>query len=143
MAIEEGVVTGIEESFALVKVVRKAACAHCPSAGSCHIESNRAMLVRAQNVAGAQIGQRVKLSIPPGSVLAASFLLYLVPLFGLVFGAVFGKLVVAPLFVNLSSELLAAGIGLLTMAGVFFGIRFYDRHRRQKEKYVPKIIQII
>ncbi len=143
MAIEEGVVTGIEESFALVKVVRKTACAHCPSAGSCHIESDRDMLVKAQNEAGARIGQRVKLFISPGSILAASFLLYLVPLFGLVMGAAIGKLVVAPFFANLSSELLAAGIGLITMAGVFLGIRFYDQHRRQKEKYIPKIIQIL
>lgn len=143
MAIEEGVVTGIEKSYALVKVVRKAACAHCPSAGSCHIESDRDMLVRALNEAGARVGQRVKLFIPPGSVLAASFLLYLVPLFGLLMGAVIGKLAVAPFFPNLSSELLAAGIGLITMSGIFLGIRFYDQHRTQKEKYIPKVIKII
>ena len=143
MSFEEGIVTGIEESFALVKVVRSASCAHCPSAASCHIESDRAMLVRAQNVAGAKIGQRVKLFISPGSVLAASFLLYLVPLFGLVLGAVIGKLVVAPFFPLLSSELLAAGIGLISMAAIFLGIRIYDQRHRKKVKYIPKIIQII
>jgi len=143
MAIEEGVVTGIEESFALVIVVRKAACAHCASAGACHIESDRDMLIRARNEAGARIGQRVKLFISPGSILAASFLLYLVPLFGLVVGAAIGKLVVAPIFANLSSELLAAGMGLITMAAIFLGIRVYDRHRKQKDKYIPKIIQIL
>ena len=135
--------TGIDGSFALVKVVRKAACAHCPSAGSCHIESDRDMLVRAQNEAGARVGQRVKLFISPGSILAASFLLYLVPLFGLVMGAAIGKLVVAPYFINLSSELLAAAIGFITMSGIFLGIRFYDRRCRQKQKYIPKIIQIL
>lgn len=143
MAFEEGIVTGIEESYAMVKVVRSVGCAHCPSAGSCHIESDRVMLVRARNIAGAKIGQRVKLFIPPGSVLEASFLLYLVPLFGLLIGAVVGKLVVAPFSLYLSSEVLAAGIGLITMAGIFLGIRFYDKRHRQKEKYIPKITQII
>jgi sigma-E factor negative regulatory protein RseC len=142
-AEEEGMVTAIEGEYALVKVVRTTSCAHCPSAGSCHIESDRQIIVKAKNSAGARVGQRVKLFIAPGSILAASFLLYVIPLFGLIMGAVAGKLFLAYVWPSLSSELLAAGAGLITMAGTFAGLRFYDRHRRSKESFMPKIIQVL
>ena len=142
-AEEEGMVTAIEGEYALVKIVRTSSCAHCPSAGSCHIESDRDLLVKAKNNAGAAIGQRVRLFVSPGSILAASFLLYVVPLFGLVLGSIAGKVLLAHVWPNLSSELLAAGTGLAAMAGTFAGIRFYDRHRRSKESFIPKIIQVL
>jgi sigma-E factor negative regulatory protein RseC len=142
-AEEEGMVTAIEGAYALVKVVRTTSCAHCPSAGVCHIESDREMIVKARNSVGARIGQRVQLFIAPGSILAASFLLYIIPLFGLIFGAVAGKLVLAHVWPRLSSELLAAGAGLITMAGTLAGIRFYDRRRKSNERFMPKIIQVL
>ena len=143
MAVEEGIVTKIEENFAFVKVVRSAGCAHCPSASSCHIESDRIMIVRAQNKVRAKVGQRVKLYIAPGSIIAASFLLYVVPLFGLLLGAIVGKIFIAPLFPEISSELLAAGMGLLSMAGVFLGIKFYDKQSKKADEFIPKIIKIV
>ena len=140
---EEGMVTALEGPYALVKVVRRAGCAHCPSAGSCHLESDQNLLVKAQNSVGARVGQRVQLFIAPGSILAASFLLYIIPLFGLILGAIAGKLLLALVWPTLSSELLAAGAGLVTMAGALLGIRFYDRHRRSKERFMPRIIQVL
>jgi len=142
-AEEEGMVTAIEGEYAMVKVIRTSSCAHCPSAGSCHIESDREILVKAKNNAGARVGQRVRLFVAPGSILAASFLLYVIPLFGLILGAVAGKLFLAHVWPRLSSELLAAGAGLVAMAGTFAGIRFYDRHCRSKESFIPKIIQVL
>lgn len=140
---EEGIVTAIDGSYALVRVVRKAGCAHCPSAGSCHIEADRTMIVKARNVAGAKIGQRVQLFIAPALILAASFLLYLVPLFGLIAGAIAGKIFLTQVFPRLSPELLAAGSGLVTMSGIFAGIRFYDRYRKSKERFMPQIVQVL
>jgi sigma-E factor negative regulatory protein RseC len=142
-AEKEGMVTAIEGEYAIVKVIRSSSCGHCPSAGSCHIESDREILVKAKNNAGAKVGQRVQLFLAPGSILAASFLLYVIPLFGLILGAVAGKIFLAQVFPSLSSELLAAGSGLVTMTGTFAGIRFYDRHRRSKESFMPKIIQVL
>ncbi|MGA1874022.1 MAG: SoxR reducing system RseC family protein [bacterium] len=143
MSIEEGIITKIEGPYAFVKVVRGSACAHCPSAGSCHIESDRLMLVKAVNTIQAGTGQRVKLFLPSGSILAASFLLYLVPLFGLLFGAITGKLLLAPLLPYISSELIAGGFGFIAMAAVFLGIRIYDRRQRERQKYIPEVIQIV
>ncbi|MEW5801984.1 MAG: SoxR reducing system RseC family protein [bacterium] len=142
MANEEGMVTAVEGSYALVKVIRKSSCAHCPSAGSCHIESDRDMIVRAQNGVGARVGQRVQLFIAPRSVLAASFLLYIIPLFGLILGAIIGKLLLSVVWPGLSSELLSAGAGLITMGGTFAGIRYYDRRRMSKTRFMPRIIQV-
>jgi sigma-E factor negative regulatory protein RseC len=143
VSIEEGIITKIEGPYALVKVVRSSACAHCPSVGSCHIESDRPMLVKAVNTVQAGTGQRVKLFLAPGSNLAASFLLYLVPLLGLLFGAIIGKLLIAPLFPHISSELIAGGFGFISMAAVFLGIRMYDRRQRGRQRFIPEVIQIV
>lgn len=143
MASEEGIVTGVEGSYALVKVTRQASCAHCPSAASCHLGTDRAMVVKAENIAGAQVGQRVRLFISPRSIVAASFLIYILPLFGLLLGAFVGRLLWIHVCPDMPSELLSAGIGLLAMAGIFFGIRLYDRHYRTKEDFIPKIVEVL
>jgi sigma-E factor negative regulatory protein RseC len=88
-------------------------------------------------------GQRVRLFLAPGSILAASFLLYLVPLLGLLFGAIIGKLLIAPLLPHISSELLAGGFGFISMAAVFLGIRIYDRRQRGRQRFIPEVIQIV
>lgn len=147
MPSEEGMVTSVEGAYALVRVIRSAGCAHCPSAGSCHIEPDQTIIVKARNRAGAKVGQRVQLSVAPGSVLAASFLLYLLPLSGLILGSIIGKLlmtyVLPDLLPDRSSELFAAGAGLTVMAGIFVGIRFFDRRRKTTERFMPQIIQVL
>ena len=143
MSIEEGIITKIEGPYAFVKVVRSASCAHCPSVGSCHIESDRLMLVKAFNTVQAGNGQRVRLFLAPGSILAASFLLYLVPLFGFLCGAIVGTLLIAPLLPHISSELLAGGSGFISMVAVFMGIRVYDRRQRERQKFIPEVVQIL
>ena len=143
MSGEEGIVTAIEGSYALVRVVRKTSCTHCPSAVSCHIEADQTMIVKAKNSASAKIGQRVQLFIAPASILAASCLLYLVPLFGLVAGAIAGKILLTQLFPIIAPDILAAGSGFFTMTGIFAGIHFYEQHRKSKERFIPQITQII
>jgi len=101
------------------------------------------MLVKAVNTVQAGTGQRVRLSLAPGSILAASFLLYLVPLFGLLFGAIIGKILIAPLLPYISSELLAGGCGFISLAAVFLGLRIYDRRQRENQKFIPEVIQIL
>ncbi|MEW6381831.1 MAG: SoxR reducing system RseC family protein [bacterium] len=143
MSAEEGMVTSVEGPYALVRVVRSAGCAHCPSAGFCHIGPDQTIIVKARNSAGARVGQRVQLSVAPGSVLAASFLLYLLPLAGLILGSIAGKALVTPVVSDRASELFAAVAGLSVMAGIFFGIRFFDRRRKSTERFMPQIIQVL
>ncbi|MCL6582483.1 MAG: SoxR reducing system RseC family protein [bacterium] len=143
MPAEEGIVTGLEGPYALVKVVRSAGCAHCPSAASCHLESDQTMIIKAQNSVGAKVGQRVQLFVAPRSILAASFLLYLLPLAGLMVGALVGKMLFSPVVGSQLSEFFAAGIGLGVMIAVFVGLRLYDRRRKSNKRFMPQIIQVL
>lgn len=143
MASEEGVVIKVEESLASVKIVRTSGCVHCPSAVFCQRGADHTFMVKAQNDLGAQVGQRVRLQVAPYSIFSAAFILYLVPLFMMILGAVAGKLFIAPFFSEGASEIISAAAGLICMGGTYLGIRFLDRLYHKSHNFVPKIIQIL
>ena len=77
---EEGVVVKIDGNLARVKVVQTADCATCAAADSCPFtQLKRDWLVWAKNTPGAQIGDRVKISIAPSRYLLIAFLIFIFP----------------------------------------------------------------
>jgi sigma-E factor negative regulatory protein RseC len=128
---------------ALVLCQKNSACAHCSAEGVCHTGSNsQAKSVEAYNPVGAQVGDRVRLSVTTRSFLRSSFLLYIVPLIALVIGAVAGK-EIAPILKNgLDANALSAIMGTGLMALSFIGIRFATRLMNKKEN-MPLITAVI
>jgi len=74
-------------------------CGHCHEAGGCGgsllnqpLGRRRSRVYRLPNHVGARVGDRVQLSLPPGSVLRAAGVAYLLPLLLIVAGAAWGTL---------------------------------------------------
>lgn len=142
MATERGIVIKLDSTNAWVKTTRTSACETCSAKSSCNaVESGKEMEVEAINEAGAQVGDRIVISIETASLLKASFLLYVFPILLMIAGAVIGQKT-APLF-NIDSSLFSAVVGFLFF---FISIGFVkSRGNRMagKNEYKPKIIRIL
>jgi len=86
-----GYVVASSAGKAKVKIPRTSSCQTCAHKGSCCDPfGSDFMLVEALNPHGALTGQRVSIELPPVKALKAYGFLYLIPLAGLLLGAVFG-----------------------------------------------------
>jgi len=127
-------------------VVIKQPHVSCESCGRCGILSasgNRETTVEALNPVQAKVGQRVVLETDDRQMLFVSFMLYMVPLFGLIAG-IFGWLALADyLALEGDRELTAILVGIGFLAVVFYFIRLWDRKARNNPKYKPVITGIV
>lgn len=99
------------------------------------------MEVKALNPAGAGVGDRIVLSIENGSLLKATFLIYVFPILFLVAGAVIGQLL-APLLALNPSALSA----LLGFAFFFLAVLMMKKRAGKmanKREYQAKITKIL
>lgn len=142
MATEEGIVIKLDRDSAWVRATKTGACESCSSRSSCHVlGGGNEMEISAINAAGAQIDDRVVLSFDTPSLLKASFLLYIVPIIALMFGAVVGHAVSMPLQLDQS-------IGSCVAAFLFFGlsvvfIKSKGNAMGKKIQYRPHIIRVL
>ena len=92
MATEQGVVIKTDAGDAWVKTVKTGACEGCSAKSACHASgSGEEMEVKVINEVGAKAGDRIVLSFDTGSLLKATFLLYIFPILLLLLGAVIGQ----------------------------------------------------
>ena len=94
---ETGTVVSIHGDMANVETQRRSACGRCSAAdGTCGTSliaryfGNRRLLLKAYNAIGAEPGDRVVIGLPDGTLLEAAFFAYLVPLLGMIGGAMAG-----------------------------------------------------
>ena len=99
------------------------------------------MEVEAINEAGAQIGDRIVLSIETASLLKASFLLYVFPILLMIAGAFIGQKT-APMF-DIDPSLFSAVIGFLFFFISFWFVKSRGNTMAKKNEYKPKIIRIL
>ena len=131
-----------ERRVAVVQCVRNSACQHCPSSSACQLgEDHESMLVEAYNQVGGQLNDRVKLVTTTRNFLQSSFLLYIVPVLGLLVGALLGQAIGERADVPLDPSLLAALCGSGFLVTTFLAIRFVTRSWK-KEAYMPRIVAI-
>lgn len=142
MATERGIVTKIDSTTAWVKTTRTSACRTCSAKSSCSTgESGKEMEVEAINEAGAQIGDRIIISIETASLLKASFLLYVFPILLMIAGAVIGQKT-GPVF-DIDPSLFSAIVGFLFFFISFWFVKSRGNSMAQKNEYKPKIIRIL
>jgi len=92
MSQETGIVETVEDEWVWVKTQRKSACAHCGHKDHCHtIEGGDRMLVKAKNLAAARKGDEVELFLNTKTQLKCVFMVYMVPVIGLLVGAFLGN----------------------------------------------------
>ncbi len=92
MTSEPAIVTALDGAHAWVQTHAKSACGSC-GVSSCggavlgSLAGSKVRRYRVRNDAGAAVGEEVSIAVPDGAVLRASLLGYLLPLGGLVTGA--------------------------------------------------------
>jgi sigma-E factor negative regulatory protein RseC len=138
---ETGLVIKVEGRRAFVAVERKSACESCPASAICK-PTEEGSLIEAINEAGAQIGDRVIVSLKAFSYLKGSIIAYGIPALSLIAGAVMGKEILKG-FVKLDPELLSAIGGLVFFTLSFVIIKLFSKKFDRKTEYIPVIEKII
>ncbi|MBJ7536915.1 SoxR reducing system RseC family protein [Marinomonas transparens] len=94
MIEESGTVLAVEVGFAEVETIRTSSCTSCRARHGCghhaiaQVSASNRMLMRAIDPLTVEVGQKVVVGIPEDTLLQASLWMYLIPLLGLIGGAV-------------------------------------------------------
>jgi sigma-E factor negative regulatory protein RseC len=138
---ETGLVIKIEGPRAFVAVERKSLCDACPASTVCK-PTEEGTIIEAMNKAGAQLGDRVIVSLKAYSYLKGSIIVYGIPALSLIAGAIMGKEILKG-FVKLDPELLSAIGGLVFFTLSFVIIKLVSKKFDRKTEYIPVIEKII
>jgi len=109
---ETGIVKSIDGMNARVLIKRGSSpCDHCTEE-SCTIPED-GIETDAINVAGAKVGQKVKIAMRSYTYYKGAILIYVLPVFALIAGAILGKIYFPIYFYGTDSDLLSAVGGFL------------------------------
>jgi sigma-E factor negative regulatory protein RseC len=143
MAQEKGLVTSIrEDGWARVVTDRRDACGDCRASHCCaSFGSSSEMVIKALNRAGAGVGDLVSITLNSGTVIKGAAILYLIPVAGLMSGAIMGA--------GLSERLPFSETGavtLLSFGGLILGFiitALISRRMSARGRLTPVITRII
>ena len=146
MATEQGVVTrlnaGVDPPTAWVRIVRTGACESCSSRHSCNVgKGGSTDEVEAVNLVKARIGDRIQVTMETGSLMKATFLLYLFPVLCMIAGGVFGHGI--SLSLDIQGSVLSVLLSLVFLAAAMIFVRAKGRRMGMKSVYRPRILRII
>ncbi len=146
MSEELATVVAIEGDHAWVECERRSACSGCQQQSSCGTGTVakafplKAPRLRVRLTAEVRVGQQIRLGIPQESLLRGAALVYVLPLFCLLAGALLGQLWLAPL--------LAGGEGITILSSVLGGVlgfllvRYFS-NRLDQGRYGPRMIGVV
>lgn len=127
----------------LVSLQRHLACEQCGRCGILAEGEKRNIIIEASNRIQADVGQLVILETDNRRVLFISFMLYLVPIGGLVGGIVLWLNLADHLGLTANQDLAAVGIGFGLMTIIFLFIRIWDNKARVNKYYQPVITGLV
>ncbi len=121
---------------------RSSGCEACASRDSCGTATKSdSHEVEAINPVGAKAGDRIQMLISTGSLLKATFLLYVFPILCMLSGAVAGHWVA--IGASLNPSVMAAIGALACFVAAMVLVRIHGRRLGHKTAYQPKIIRIL
>ena len=146
MSEELATVVAIDGEHAWVECERRSACSGCHQQSSCGTGTvAKAFPLKAQRLrvaltAEVSVGQQVRLGIPQASILQGAALIYVLPLFCLLAGALLGQLWLAPL--------LSAGEGVTILCCLLgglvgFSLVRYFSNRLDQGTYGPRMLGVV
>ena len=141
MVSEQGIVEQVSKTKAVVRVTRYSACAGCHSKGACMPSDSKEVVMEALNELHAEVGDYVQVSVPAGSLLKVSFLVYFVPVVALIGGAIAGN--VWAVARHMDPTLTAIACGGAAMGLTFGIVKWFDRTADLKTQYWPRITRIL
>ena len=139
MLKETGLVTKIESDLVWVNTQSKLACSSCQVESTCgngileKYLAGKIFISKIRNDLAAKVGDEVVIEIPKSSITKASLLVYGVPLFSLMLGAILGELL-------FSSELASIFLSLAGMSLGVIGIHIYNRKLVNSDLFVPRMV---
>ncbi len=130
---------------ALVKIRQHLSCGGC---GRCagffgDPEANNHFLVEVFNPVGAQKGELVRLESRSSDIILAAFLLYLLPLAGLLTGIIAGRNLAAGRALGGSPDLWGLGFGFLLMIGIYFILWLQEKNLRRGKRFKAIITAVV
>lgn len=134
-----GVITETRGEIAAVNIQRHLICGECGKCGILSGSGKRSIVIEAHNPIQAEKGQRVVLESDDRQVIFLAFMLYIVPLIGLVAGIIAWLQLAGFIGFDGNQELQAVGAGFVLRVLVFLVIRLWDRRVKDDPKYKPVI----
>ena len=134
---ETGEVIEVTGTNAKVRIKRSEACQSCSAHGLCSLLSKDYMIMEAENVSAARVGQQVTVALYTEDPLKASLLLYGVPLIGFLGGCLFGHWLNLGGMRNLSTFM----GGIVFVAAAFFAVKIFCK-KYEQHHYRPVITRI-
>lgn len=147
MLEEDGIVVSVSEGMAEVRVTPRSACGSCSASNGCgtsliaSIFPERNSRFRVKNTLEARAGEQVVIGLHDSALQAASLVLYLIPLAGLILGAMSGIFLTEHVF-HSPSELLSILLGFGGMGAGFVLVKYYSQHASGLGHYQAEIIRI-
>lgn len=139
---EEGDVVALKGEMAVVTTIHTDACAGCSAKGACHtLGGGKERRVEALNRVGAQVGDRVLLTISRGSALGAGFLAYLAPVLALLIGAYVGK-TLGPGW-GWGEQNAAVVLGLASLAACWMAVRWLSGRMARSGGFSVEITRVL
>ncbi len=126
---------------------QQTSCSSCSSQKSCGTGvvtkaiGNKSLLWHLRTEQSVRVGQVVEIGFPESSLIKSAMAVYLLPLFGLIIGAMFGHFLLSPL--------LAGGEGIIILSSLFFaaaGIWIAKRVSRpleEESKHQVTLIRVL
>jgi sigma-E factor negative regulatory protein RseC len=141
MSAENGTVERVENGWAWVLTERKAGCGDCGHKGSCNmIEGADHMLVKALNSARARVGDSVELFLSTKTKIKSMLILYILPVIGLLVGALSGGSLSRVVGLNENfGTLLFTFMGL---ALAFILVRLLGARMDSKQELTPAVSRV-
>lgn len=139
-----GVIVEEKGDTAVVRIQRHLSCEGCGRCGGILGKADQhELVVKVLNPVKARTGQRVLVESDDRQVIFVSFMLYIVPLAGLIAGIFLWLNLADYLGLAGGQDLAAAGAGFGLMALIFLGIRVWDRRVKDNPKYKPVITELL
>jgi positive regulator of sigma E activity len=135
---ETGVVVGVQGEQALVELE---ASKECESCGACLYTETGRMVAPITNSLQAGVGDVVRIAIEPKLVLAAAFIVYMMPIIFFFLG--YGLSLWLGHLLNQAAETFGLAGGGLFLVGSFFLVRYLDKQAKITHRFEPKMYAII
>lgn len=139
MITETGRVIKIDRGVAVIEMQKKSACAQCHANCVCEFETG-AVVIEANDPIGVRLNQQVEVMIPYDSALKASFVVYVIPLCGLLLGMLLGWAIGQRVGVENIFEMIG-GFGCLGLSFLF--VHYYNNHFKKQARNQPVITRVL
>lgn len=134
---EVGQVVSVSEGAAVVAMRASGECEKC---GLCMKSTDgKDVLLLAKNDVGARSGDRVEIEINPGRVIAAAFIVYMVPVVMTIVGYLLGSRISG----GSDESGLPIAVAVIFLVASFIGVWLYDLRIRKNDRREATVLRVM